>query len=77
MSCSVGPELIFHKLVNRLTSSRVTTDSIQIRYPDSHRHILKGLLSLIPLSQKVKTLFDYQTLGVNGFPSKLKQIRRN
>ena len=45
------------------------------QYPDSHRHILKRLLSLITLSQKVKNLFDYQTPGVNGFPLKLKQIR--
>ena len=44
------------------------------QYPDSHRHILKGLLSLITLSQKVKNLFDYQTPGVNGFSLKLKQI---
>ena len=45
------------------------------QYLDSHRHVLKGLLSLITLSQKVKNLFDYQTLCVNGFPLKLKQIR--
>ena len=45
------------------------------QYPDSHRHILKGLLPLITLSQNVKNLFDYQTPGVNGFPFKVKQIR--
>ena len=43
------------------------------QYPDSHGHILKGLLSLITLSQKVKN-FDYQTPGVKGFPLKVKQI---
>ena len=44
-------------------------------YPDSHRHILKGLLSLITLSQKVKNSFNYQTPSVNGFSLKLKQTR--
>ena len=44
------------------------------QYPDSYRHILKGLLSLITPSQKVKNLFDYQTPGVKGFALKLKRI---
>ena len=45
------------------------------QYPESHRHIRKGLLSLITLSQKVKNLFDFQTLRINGFQLKLKEIR--
>ena len=45
------------------------------QYPDSHRHILKGIIVIDNTKSKVKKLFDHQTPGVNGFPFKLKQIR--